>query len=241
MRSKRLRRFRRHFPVAFFLVKLVLIWYLVVFSFSYLTSGTVAHFFDMEEADAKVLAGYWADGWDGSSLTFIQDGNENIKACDDPVEVAMEIKNVGDEDMVSGSSFDIYYIENGNPEKHGEKLGEGNIPVLNSNESTEITYLAQEPGVYAFLAQQPEGHPEEDTVWSMWAIVNCPPGQAKQDVEEETKDPAEVETEDEQNQETESNEEDDKEEPEKETETTEDGGDIDKTEEEETAEEGDES
>src|SRR5690625_846608 len=206
MRSKRLRRFRRQFPVVFFLVKLILIWYLVVFSISYLTSGTAAHFYDMEEADSKVLAGYWADGWDGSSLSFIQKGNDNIKSCE-PVEIAMEIKNAGDEDMINGSYFDIYYIENGNPEKHGQKLGEENIPALYSNESTEITYLAQKPGVYAFLAHQPEGHPEGQTVWSKWAIVNCPSGQAEQDEEEEIKDSAETKTDEEQNQETESNEE----------------------------------
>ncbi|GAB3804968.1 amyloid fiber anchoring/assembly protein TapA [Virgibacillus kimchii] len=198
MRSKRLRKFRRQFPVAFFLVKLVLIWYLVVFSISYLTSGTAAHFYDAEEADAKVHAGFWADGWDGSSLSFMENGNTNIKSCD-PVEISTEIKNTGDGDMVDGSVYDIYYIENGNPEKHGVKLDlpedEGSIPALEPGQSTELTHIAQQPGVYAFLAEQPEGHPEGDTVWSKWVIVNCPSGKAEVDAETETEEEAEPENE----------------------------------------------
>jgi TasA anchoring/assembly protein len=233
-----LRKFRRQFPVAFFLVKIVLIWYLVVFSVSYLTSGTAAHFYDEKEAESKILAGYWADGWDGSSLSFIQNGNDNIKSCDS-VEIAVEIENNGDGDMISGTSFEVYYIENGNPEKQGERIGEGKIPALKSNQSSELIYLAQQPGTYAFLVQQPEGHPESETIWSKWVMVNCPPGKGEQVVEEE-QDSAEMETE-EQNQDPDSNEDSNIEESEIETETSEDDADINEPEEEETEKDGDES
>jgi TasA anchoring/assembly protein len=249
MRSKRLRRFRRQFPVAFFLVKLVLIWYLVVFSVSYLTSGTAAHFYDTGEAESKVHAGYWADGWDGSSLSFIENGNTNVKACE-PVEIAKEIQNMGDGDMMAGSAYDVYYIENGNPEKHGEKLdlpeGEGKIPVLESNESIELKHFAQQPGVYALLAHQPDGHPGEESIWSKWVIVNCPPGQTGQDAEKETQEAEEGQSEN-----TESNEVNETEVPKEEeiieeesehgTETSEDEGELTETEEKETEEAGEDS
>jgi len=245
MRSKRLRRFRRQFPVAFFLVKLVFIWYLVVFSISYLTSGTAALFYDTEEADSKVLAGFWADGWDGSSLTFIENGNTNIKACD-PVEIATKIQNIGDGNMAAGSAYDVYYIENGNPEKHGAKLdlpeGEGNIPALESNGSIELKYLAHKPGIYAFLVQQPEGHPDGENIWSKSVKINCPQGKAEQDIEKETNEPAEPETEEGQNEDTASNEDSNEvneteepieEEPENETESGENEGEPTETKEEE--------
>lgn len=249
MRSTRLRKFRRQFPAAFFMVKLLLIWYLAVFSISYLTSGTAAKFFDTKETESAVKAGFWADGWDGSSLTFIEKGNTNIKTCD-PVEIKTQIQNSGEGDMMAGSTYDIYYIENGNPEKHGEKLhlpdGEGNIPALMSGDSTEITYLAQNPGVYAFLAHQPEGYSEGETIWSKWVIVNCPPGKAEQDIE--TGDITETDTEKEQSPDTQAEEEStdadknkanpeneaantkEDEETVNETETTEGDGDMDETE-----------
>jgi TasA anchoring/assembly protein len=209
MRSKRLRKFRRQFPAAFFMVKLLLIWYLVIFSVSYLTSGTAAHFYDTEDPVSKIDAGFWADGWDGSSLAFIEKGNTNIKACD-PVEITAQVQNMGDGDMDEGSTYDVYYIENGNPEKHGEKLslpeGEGDLAALKSGESTKLKLLAQEPGIYAFLLHQPEGYPGEETVWSKWVNVNCPSGKAEQNEETKRNNDAEPGTEKEGNPDTNTNE-----------------------------------
>ncbi|WP_164218308.1 amyloid fiber anchoring/assembly protein TapA [Virgibacillus sp. YIM 98842] len=259
MRSKRFRKYRRQFPVAFFLVKLVLIWYLVVFSISYLTSGTAAHFYDAEESDSMVYAGFWADGWDGSSLSFVENGNTNIKACD-PVEITKEIQNSGDEDMLAGSTYDVYYAENGNPEKHGVKLdlseSEGNITALESGESTILKYLAQKPGRYAFLVQQPEGHPDKESIWSKSVKVNCPPGKTEQEAEEDTQEsaeleePAEPEVEGGENGNTESNadssddneiEETKEENQENETGSSDDNEELSEKEEEETGEAGEES
>ncbi|UJL45361.1 amyloid fiber anchoring/assembly protein TapA [Virgibacillus sp. NKC19-16] len=178
MRRTRIRKHRSNFQLLLLIGKLIIIWYLMVFSTTYLTANTSAYFTTTNDANGMVSVGVWEVA-DESSLAFIQNGNENIKSCE-PVTLKTEIKNTGDGDMQSDLTYDVYYIENGNPEKHGDKLelgeGEGIIKVLKSGETTELTFKASEPGRYAFVAYQHDGHPEEET-WSKSIKINCPPGQ----------------------------------------------------------------
>ena len=168
-----------------FVLKLVLIWYLCIFSAGYLTSQTAATFTDKKQINGVFTAGTWESNetevpdseekQDNSKLTFLSQGNQNIKKCE-PVNIDVEIKNAGKSDMKQDSSYEVYYIENGNPKKHGEKVklaeGEGVVPVLNQGETTKLTYLASNEGRYIFLANQ-SGSQHKESVWSKEIKVHC--------------------------------------------------------------------
>lgn len=204
VRRTRLRKHKSNFQLFLLVGKVIMIWYLIVFSTTYLTANTSAYFTTANGANGMISVGAW-EVVDESSLAFIQNGNENIKSCE-PITLKTEIKNTGDGNMQSGSSYDVYYIENGNPQKHGDKLdlgeGEGTIKALKSGETTELTFKASEPGRYAFVAYQHDEHPKEET-WSKSIKINCPPGQQTntdekvEDEEEPTKDEEKLTPEDE--------------------------------------------
>lgn len=174
LRSKRVRKFRTKNRPLEIMIKLTIICYIVIFSVSYLTTGTSAYFSDIEEINPVIIAGEW-EQWDESSLGFTTKGNQNIKQC--PAEIEVKLKNVGDGDMQDDSTYDIYYVTNGNPEKHGEKIEldekEGIIKPLKKGEETTLTYETNKSGVYVFLAYQHEKHPEEEEAWSKWIKVDC--------------------------------------------------------------------
>src|SRR5699024_6032316 len=102
-------------------------------------------------------------------------GNQNIKKCE-PVNIDVEIKNAGKSDMKQDSSYEVYYIENGNPKKHGEivKLAEdeGVIPVLKQGETTKLTYQASKEGRYIFLANQSDSQHKE-SIWRKEIKGHC--------------------------------------------------------------------
>ncbi|MBP1971188.1 TasA anchoring/assembly protein [Virgibacillus natechei] len=177
MRRTRLRKHRSNFQLFLLIGKVIMIWYLMVFSVTYLTTNTSAYFTNANNTNGIIYAGFW-EPVDESSLAFIKNGNENIKTCE-PTTLKAEIKNTADGDMQSDSTYDVYYIENGNPEKHGDKMdlgkGEGSIEALKSGETTELTFKASEPGRYAFVAYQHDEHVEEEA-WSKSIKINCPPG-----------------------------------------------------------------
>src|SRR5690625_1150816 len=168
-----------------FVLKLALIWYICIFSAGYLTSQTAAIFTDRKQINGVFTAGTWEgnetedpdseEKQDNSKLTFLSKSNQNIKKCE-PVNIDVEIKNAGKSDMKQDSSYEVYYIENGNPKKHGEKVklaeGEGVIPVLKQGETTKLTYLASNEGRYIFLANQ-SGSQHKESVWSKEIKVHC--------------------------------------------------------------------
>lgn len=179
LRSKRVRKFRAKNRPLEIMIKLVLICYIAIFSVSYLTAGTSAYFSSSEELNPVIAAGDWGnDQWDESSLVFTTKGNQNIKTC--PAEIELNLKNVGEGDMQDDSTYEIYYVKNGNPEKHGEKieLGENEeeriIEVLKSGEETKLTYETNVSGIYVFVVYQQENHPDEERTWSKWIKVDCP-------------------------------------------------------------------
>lgn len=172
-----------------FVLKLALIWYLCIFSAGYLTSQTGAVFTDQKQINGVITAGTWESNepenpddeekQDNSKLTFLSKGNQNIKVCE-PVSIEVEIKNEGKGDMKRDSSYEVYYIEQGNPKQNGEKVklaeDEGVIPALKQEDSTKLTYQASKEGMYVFFANQSDDQHKENT-WSEKIIVHCPPGQ----------------------------------------------------------------
>ncbi|WP_176330278.1 amyloid fiber anchoring/assembly protein TapA [Oceanobacillus rekensis] len=182
MRKSHLKRFKSKDGIFLIVFKVTLIWYLLIFAAGYLTSDTAAHFNDYKETSSSITVGIWEeelddrDETDKSSLSFITKGNQNIKACQ-PTIITTELKNKGPEDMKKESSFDVYYISNGNPEKHGEKLqlseNEGKIDPLKNGGSTTLSFNADKAGVYVFKAKE-QAVEDSKLIWSKWIDINCP-------------------------------------------------------------------
>lgn len=145
MRSTRIRKFRVRNRPLFIIVKTAIVCYLIMFSASYLTSDTSANFTSQQEVNHMITASDWEiedPEMNESALIFLEIENQNIKTC--PAIIKIEIKNDGS-DMLADTTYEIYYIENGNPKKHGEKIvladGEGVIPVLTSGESFSLIWI----------------------------------------------------------------------------------------------------
>lgn len=160
------------------MLKAMLICYLIIFSASYLTSGTSAYFSSQFQVNNTITASTWVSEEpkvDESSLVFLGKGNQNIKIC--PAVIKVEIKNAGDGNMQADTTYEIYYTKNGNPEKHGEKIefaeGEGIVEALVSGKTTELIYETSNPGRYIFLVYQNEGDLADDGIWSEEIKVDC--------------------------------------------------------------------
>lgn len=168
MRSQRMRRYRKKFRHVTLVGKVVLIWYLVVFSLSYITtSDTTADFTNLQEASGMIYA---AGDWkvvDESAFKFIEKDSQELNACEKE-EIDITLKNNGTENMTDTSTYDVYFSESGNPRKDGKKLklndNEGTIPALKVDESTELTFKAIKPGTYIFVTYQLDE--DESEVWS---------------------------------------------------------------------------
>lgn len=170
MRSSRLRKYRKKYKKIIMLTQVLLIWYVAIISLSLLTSGTVAYFNTSSKVNATISAGKW---WDDSDLTFVT-GNQNIKACA-PIEIEVELKNSG-EDMAGTTKFEVYYVEQGNPEnKHGEKVGEGTVEEIKGGKTAKLTFDAKDNGFYKFkVFQRPEYQGNGSLeIWSHMIHVNC--------------------------------------------------------------------
>lgn len=189
MRCTRFNKFKSKNLTFMIVLKIAVVWYLVIFSASYLTSNTAANFTANKEAGGMMTLGTWKVQ-DDSVLVFTGKGNQNIKACDQPIVMKVNLKNTGG-DMKSDSTYEIYYIENGNPEKHGTKVelakGEGTIKALKSGETTELTHKTSKLGTYVFLAKQQNDNPDMKDAWSKWIKFHCP------DNKPETKEKVETE------------------------------------------------
>ena len=177
MRSSRFNKFKQKNRFFFLLLKTSLIWYILIFLICYLTSDTVAYFTTYQGTSGEMTVGKWEAPDDESTLRFVTKGNQNIKACE-PVIISTELKNDGPGDMKENGFFDVYYIQNGNPEKHGEKLtlreDEGIIKPTKNGETITLTYEANKPGVYVFSTRENIGDSDSKVIWSKWTIVNCP-------------------------------------------------------------------
>ncbi|MBM7600519.1 TasA anchoring/assembly protein [Virgibacillus halotolerans] len=168
------------------LLKVVLVWYVVLFSTSYLTSTTAANFTTTNQTENVIRIGDWEEP-DGSLLKFVKKGNQNIKACDQSVEMKVTLKNTGT-DMKSDSTYEVYHVENGNPEKQGTKVkldeDKGNIQAVQSGNTIELVYKTDKPGTYVFLANQSNDDLKEQKTWSEWIKVHCPSDSKPKNTEE---------------------------------------------------------
>ncbi|WP_067727080.1 amyloid fiber anchoring/assembly protein TapA [Oceanobacillus damuensis] len=177
MRSSRLNKFKQKNQLFLLLLKASFVWYILLFSSGYLATDTAAYFTAYQETSGMVSVGKWESPEENSTLRFVTKGNKNIKACE-PVIIAAELKNDGPGDMKENGSYDVYYIENGNPEKHGEKLDlheeEGIISSVRNGETVTLTHEASKPGVYVFSTKEIASDTDSKIIWSKWTIVNCP-------------------------------------------------------------------
>jgi len=158
MRSKRMRKYRKQFRHIILFGKVLLIWYLILFSISYITtSDTTADFTDLQEANGMIYA---AGDWqvvDKSDLEFAEKATEEHDMCV-PKTIIAKLKNTGTEDMLDTSTYAIYFSEHGDPRKDGEKIDldeeEGIIPALEIGDTSELTFNATKTGKYIFVAYQ---------------------------------------------------------------------------------------
>ncbi|MEH7238463.1 amyloid fiber anchoring/assembly protein TapA [Bacillus sp. JJ1562] len=166
----------------FAILKIVLVFYLMIFSIKYVTSTTSAYFYSKGEATVSLTAGTWADN---SRLEFTDRGNLNIQGC--PATMVVNIKNMSNSDMNSPSKFEIYYVDKdkdggkdkgGNPKIHGTKTdipeGQNVIPALKSGEQTKLSFETNQDtgeGFYNFYAYQTNKSIDND--WSVKVKVKC--------------------------------------------------------------------
>ncbi len=152
--------------------KLLALFYLTTFTFSYLSTGTGAYFINSNLEKQVIQAGTW---WDGSKLVFTGKPTQNNKACP-PLDITVEIKNKGF-GMIEPTTYEVYYSENGNPKKQGEKVAEDTINPIGEGKVTTLSFQAEEVGSYMFKALQRPGYEENyesrNEIWSEKVMVKC--------------------------------------------------------------------
>ncbi|QGH34071.1 amyloid fiber anchoring/assembly protein TapA [Gracilibacillus salitolerans] len=200
MRSTRITRYRKKYKKGIIVLQILFILYAALISISQLTSSTSAFFNHTKAVSISIPTGSW---WDGSDLLFIGKGNQNLNDACPPVEFSVEIKNTG-YSMIASTNYEVFYIENGNPE-NGEKISEGTLEPIKAGAVETITHQAEEEGFYTVKAfQQPNYEGETDEViWSEKIKVKCPEKEkekqfdkdesleSNEEVLEKTKDPEE--------------------------------------------------
>ncbi|WP_188454453.1 amyloid fiber anchoring/assembly protein TapA [Virgibacillus oceani] len=150
--------------------KLLAIFYVTTFIFSYLSSGTGAYFINSNSEKQVIEAGSW---WDGSDLVFTGKPTQTIKACP-PVEISVGIKNKGF-GMIGSTEYEVYYSENGNPKNQGTKIAEGSIDPIDAGATDTLTYKAEKIGSYMFKAKQRSDYEGDGKkiIWSEKVMVKC--------------------------------------------------------------------
>ncbi|MBU9712107.1 amyloid fiber anchoring/assembly protein TapA [Evansella tamaricis] len=171
MRSSRLSKYREKYKGLKFTTKILAICYVLLISITLITASTLAYFSNGTDMNISISsADYW---WDKSDLEFIG-SNQNIKACA-PIEISVELKNNGFS-MTGETEYEVYFVANGNPE-NGDLVAEGTVGIINADETVELTYDAENDGVYKFKAYQREGYgdnyDDREVIWSERVHVNC--------------------------------------------------------------------
>ncbi|MCC5802218.1 amyloid fiber anchoring/assembly protein TapA [Rossellomorea vietnamensis] len=186
MRSRKYKTNSKRWSVA---LQLFAIWYMVIITGTYLSSGTGAYFNDHDQVTGQITAGTWeveSSQWDKSSLAFInKDQTIVVKACP-PINISTKIKNNGS-DMKGTTEFEVFYKESGNPMK-GKKIGDGIIQPIASKQVDVLTFEVNKPGNYKFRALQRPGHGNKDDsrqdLWSETVTVKCEEDKKSQEKEE---------------------------------------------------------
>lgn len=155
-----------------------------------MSSDTSAYLSSQSKVSGEITAGEW-EVEDESELAFLDKGNQNIKSC--PANMKVKLKNTGKGPMLEKSTYEIYYVANGNPKKHGTKVqldqGEGVVKTLEKGETVILSHETDRPGRYIFKAYQAGDHEEKTAVWSKEIKVDCKK-KADKEVDGKTKDKA---------------------------------------------------
>lgn len=178
IRYPRLAKFRRKNRKKTFLAQVVIFSYVLFMSMGFLTSYTGAYFNDSHVVSNKIQAGIW----DYSMLDFPKKGNDNLNefSCQETAfEISTVIKNIGMTKMFAVSTYEIYYLENGDPSSEkGSKIAEGEIPKLLAGQEMELKHFVPYEGFYMFKALEKPGQEDEKIIWSEKIKVNCKNGQS---------------------------------------------------------------
>ncbi|WP_068673109.1 amyloid fiber anchoring/assembly protein TapA [Oceanobacillus sp. Castelsardo] len=162
----RLKKFKSKYRGFWLIAKIAMIWYLLLFSATYFTSTTSAVFSSKVAPKGSIEASDWLKGQ--YELQFDMSGNPH-RTCS----IETTVKNTGPGDMEENVKFDVFYVENGNPVK-GEKVGEGRINALKSEESAKVSYEANKTGKYVFIVDE-----KDIKVESKKFNVECNPNNEK--------------------------------------------------------------
>jgi YqxM protein len=172
IRYHRLAKFRRKKQKLKLIIQIVAIWYITFISIGYLTSNTGAYFTANDEKTVNIQAGFW----DESKLEFTKKGNDNRNEFICPVnefEISTVIKNVGTTDMFSDGSYEVYFIENGEPNGNGSKVADGKISKLQVGQELVLTQKVTSEGFYMFKTLEDAGQNKEKVIWSDKIKVKC--------------------------------------------------------------------
>ncbi|MBC5637919.1 amyloid fiber anchoring/assembly protein TapA [Ornithinibacillus sp. BX22] len=182
MRQSRVAKYRKKHRKLIIIMQLLAILYASIASLSLVTSTTTAYF-SYTSPKVTTTISTASDWWDGSELAFLDNATDVVHSCP-PVEIEVQIKNIGHGDMTGATEYKVFYSEQkGNPEKLGKEIANGLIQPLNAGEEISLTYTATEEGWYQFMAYQLPGFQENEEnrteIWSNKVKVQCPPKDKK--------------------------------------------------------------
>lgn len=166
-------KYRRKGKQIILFMKFLAIWYILVFTGTYLTSTTGAAFNDIEQIKNH-LHTKWdveeeeetppPDDWDKSSLEVL-----SIQAsCE---KVVATVKN-GGSDALGPIPYEIRWSEKGNA-KDGEVLETGEISSLAAGGEIEITHIPTKNGKYRISVEQHVNHPGNSEPTEAIELKNC--------------------------------------------------------------------
>ncbi|WP_231495770.1 amyloid fiber anchoring/assembly protein TapA [Paucisalibacillus sp. EB02] len=169
--------------------KIIVAFYLVIYSFSYLTGGTIAYFSNSNQGYVSLTAGTW---FDGSKLKFVGNNGTDVDQSCPTVEISADFMNVGHK-MQGPTKYEVYYTEQGSngggsPENHGSPIYAGQIQALEKDEVITLSFVTENEGFYVFKVYQREGFEGKDKekeIWSNKFKIQCKDDKDKNNKNEE--------------------------------------------------------
>lgn len=165
-------------------IKVITIFYVLLFSVSILSSNTSAYYNGIATVNQVIRSA--SDWWDGSELVFANSEEQIIESCL-PADIAVEVKNNG-LSMLHTAKYEIYYVEaDEHLENDGEKIAESVIEPIEASSSAMLTYKADKAGVYIFKIEQNLGDDETQEAWSEVVKVHCDQNSEEESGQEQDK------------------------------------------------------
>jgi YqxM protein len=159
IRKTRLKQFKKKSKGLVIVVQIVAIWYIMIFTGSYLTTDTGAYFNDVEVIENSFQAGKLDepkdpvdDGiWGKSSLKEV-----SIRGtCEEGI--YGRFTNTGESVNHELTKYEVYWSETGDP-KDGTVVETGSFPIPNKGEFYDIYYKPLKNGKYTIKAYHEAGH-----------------------------------------------------------------------------------